>query len=82
MPLLGGYFLETDPVQIGMVIRGELFIHKPYEANANWHCTATHGQLCYSMSSVWQGLWMNSSTLIPWQLGLAPFEKLPPGFQF
>ena len=30
-----------------MVIRAELFIHKPCQRNANWYCIATHTWLCY-----------------------------------
>ena len=30
-----GYYLETDPDPIAMVIRVELVIHKPTETNAN-----------------------------------------------
>ena len=51
-----GYFLNTDPGPIAkmMVIRVELFIHKPYKV-------ALHGYTCTitsQLSSVWQGLWI------------------------
>ena len=35
-----GYYLETSPDPIAMVIRVELFTHKPSETN--WHCMVTH----------------------------------------
>ena len=59
-----GQFLKTDPGAVAMVIRVKLFIFKPCETNANWHCMVARGRLCFSSSSVWQGMWMNSSTLI------------------
>ena len=46
-----GYLLETDPDPIviicHLVIRVELFIHKPSKTNANLHCIVTHARLCY-----------------------------------
>ena len=41
-----GYYLETDPDPVAMVIRVELVIHKPTETNANEHCMVTHAGLC------------------------------------
>ena len=41
------HYLETDPDPIAMVIRVELFTHKPSETNANWHCMVTHERQCY-----------------------------------
>ena len=42
------HYLETDPDPIAiMVIRVELFTHKPSETNTNWHCMVTHARLCY-----------------------------------
>ena len=35
-----GYYLETSPDPIAMVIRVELFTHKPSETN--WHCMVTN----------------------------------------
>ena len=39
------HYLETDPDPIAMVIRVELFTHKPSETNTNWHCMVTHAHL-------------------------------------
>ena len=41
------HYLETDPDPIAMVIRVELFTHKPSQTNTNWHCMVTHARLCY-----------------------------------
>ena len=43
-----GLFLEIDLGPNPMVIGVKIFIHKPCETNANWHCMVTHGRLCYS----------------------------------
>ena len=42
-----GYYLDTDPDPIAMVIRVELFTHKPSDTNAYWQCMVTHARLCY-----------------------------------
>ena len=41
-----GYYLETGPDPIAMVIRVELVIHKPTETNANQHRVVTRAGLC------------------------------------
>ena len=41
-----GVLLKTNSDPIAMVIRVELFIHKPSETNANWHCMVTTAQPC------------------------------------
>ena len=51
-----GYYLETDPDPVAMVIRIELFTHKLSDTNTYWHYVTGVFYL--------QGLWMNSSTLI------------------
>ena len=43
-----GYYLETDPDPIAMVIRVELFIHKSCQRNASWYCIVTHRRRCYN----------------------------------
>ena len=40
------HYLETDPDPIAMVIRVELFTHRPSERNRKWHCMVTHARLC------------------------------------
>ena len=73
-------YLETDPDPIDMVIRVELFIHKP--AGQMQICTAwlimhdyVTGVYCL------MGLWMNNSTLLTMMaLGFwVGFEIVPPG---
>ena len=61
-----------------MVIWVELFLHKPHESNANWHCTVAHGRLCYSCllsgrACGWIALLLTTMAIGP---GLV-FEKLP-----
>ena len=74
-----GYFLETSPDPIAMVIRVELFTHKPSETNTNWHCMVTHARLCHMcllsaglvdklLDSNYHGNWV-------W----VGFEIIPPG---
>ena len=41
-----GYYLETDPDPIAMVIRVWLFTHKPSENITNRHYMVTHARLC------------------------------------
>ena len=50
------HYLETDPDPIAMVVRVELFTHKPSETNTNWHCMVTHAWLCLR--------WLLSSGLV------------------
>ena len=56
-----GYYLETDPDPVAMVIRIELFTHKLSDTNTYWHYVTGVFYL--------QGLWMNSSTLITMATG-------------
>ena len=69
-----GVVLETDPGLIAMVIRVQLYIHKPYETNANWHCKVTHGWLRLSGRAC---VWI-VRLLLPWQLDLVLFRETTP----
>ena len=76
-----GYYLETDPDPIAMVIRVELFIHTPSKMNTNWHYMVTPAWLCYSWPTgdfCLQGLWMDSLTLITMAIGSGSVWRLPP----
>ena len=73
-----GSFLETDPGPNAiMVIKVELFIHKPSQTEDSCNNHPWVSMQC-QFAFVLQGLWMNSSTLIPWQLGLGRFQETTP----
>ena len=40
------HYLDTKPDPVAMVIRVELFTHKPSETNTNWHGMVIHARLC------------------------------------
>ena len=42
-----GYYLETDPDPIAMVIRVEIYTYMPSETSTNWHCMVTDARQCY-----------------------------------
>ena len=73
------HYLETDPDPIAMVIRVDLFTHKPSETNTNWHGMVTHARVCYR--------WLLSNRACGWIARLynyhgnwvwAGFEIIPP----
>ena len=69
-----GYYLETDPDPIAMVIRVELFTHMPSETNINWHCMGYSCTTMLQVSSVcWACGWIAWLYLPWWQFGLGWF---------
>ena len=65
-----GYYFETDPDPVAMVIRIELFTHKLSDTNTYWHYVTGVFYL--------QGLWMNSSTLITMATGSGSVSRQYP----
>ena len=74
-----GYYLETDPDPIAMVIRVELFTHMSSETNINWHCMGYSCTTMLQVSSVcWARGWIAWLYLPWWQFGLGWFRDNTP----
>ena len=78
-----GLFLEPDPGPIVMVISVELFIHKPYETNTNWHCmhvTRSCRRVCYSCLRSGRACGWITQLYYHGNWAWVNFEQLPPDF--
>ena len=61
-----------------MVIRVELFLHKPCQRHANWDCIVSHRGLCYSRLLSCRACGWIARLLLPWQLGLSRLRDTTP----